>query len=143
MSAKDLKAFMRRFVEEWNKGKAAAMKIIDEGCAANIVYNSSSGEDIHGLKEYKRFFSEFYDAFPDQHVTVEDIVAEGDKVVTRYSLTGTHKGKYMGIPATNKKVTMSVIEINRLAGGKVIEEWVRLDTLGFMQQLGVIPTPKK
>jgi steroid delta-isomerase-like uncharacterized protein len=143
MSAKDLKAFIRRFVEEWNKGKAAAMKIIDGGCATNIVYYSSSGEDVHGLKDYKQFFGEFYDAFPDQHITLEDIVAEGDKVVTRYSLTGTHKGKYMGIPATNKKVMMSVIEIDRVAGGKVIEEWVRLDTLGFMQQLGVIPKSGK
>jgi steroid delta-isomerase-like uncharacterized protein len=144
MSTKDLKALMHRFVEEWNKGKAAAMKIIDEGCATNIVYNSSSGEDIlHGLKDYKQFFGEFFDAFPDQHITLEDIVAEGDKVVTRYSLTGTHKGKYGGIPATNKKVTMSVIEIDRVAGGKIIEEWVRFDTLGFMQQLGVVPAPKK
>jgi steroid delta-isomerase-like uncharacterized protein len=143
MSTKDLKAFMRRFVEEWNKGKAAAMKMIDEGCATNIVYNSSSGEDIHGLKDYKQFFGVFFDAFPDQHITLEDIVAEGDKVVTRYSLTGTHKGKYAGIPATNKKVKMSVIEIDRVAGGKIIEEWIRLDNLGFMQQLGVIPMPKK
>jgi steroid delta-isomerase-like uncharacterized protein len=143
MSTKDLKTLMRRFVEEWNKGKAAAMKIIDEECATNIVYNSSSREDIHGLKDYKQFMGEFYDAFPDQHITLEDIVAEGDKVVTRYSLTGTHKGKFVGIPATNKKVTMSVIEIDRVAGGKVIEEWVRYDTLGFMQQLGVVPKPKK
>jgi steroid delta-isomerase-like uncharacterized protein len=142
MSTKDLKAFMRRFVEEWNKGKAAAMKIIDEGCATNIVYNSGI-RDLHGLKDVEQFFGEFFDAFPDQHITLEDIVAEGDKVVTRYSLTGTHKGKYEGIPATNKKVTMSVIEIDRVAGGKIIEEWVRLDTLGLMQQLGVIPKPKK
>jgi steroid delta-isomerase-like uncharacterized protein len=143
MSTKDLKAFIRRFVEEWNKGKAAAMKIIDEGCAPNLVYHSGSGEDVHGLKAYKQFFGEFFDAFPDQHITLDDIVAEGDKVVTRYLLAGTHKGKYMGIPATSKKVTISVIEIDRVARGKIIEEWVKYDTLGFMQQLGVIPRPEK
>jgi steroid delta-isomerase-like uncharacterized protein len=143
MSTKDLKALLRRFIEEWNKGKTATMAIIDEICAPNLVYHGSSGEDAHGLKAYKQFMGEFYDAFPDNHITLDDIVAEGDKVVTRYSLTGTHKGKYAGIPATNKKVTMSVIEIDRVAGGKIIEEWLRFDTLGMMQQLGVVPTPKK
>jgi hypothetical protein len=143
MSAKDLKALMRRFIEVWNKGKAATMTMIDEICDPHLVYYSGSGEDVHGLKTYKQFMGEFYDAFPDTHITLDDIVAEGDKVVTRYLLAGTHKGKYMGIPATNKKVTISVIEIDRFASGKIIEEWVKYDTLGFMQQLGVIPKPEK
>jgi predicted ester cyclase len=87
--------------------------------------------------------SSWFDAFPDGHMTIDDLVVEGDKVVARYTLTGTHKGEFMGIPATNKKVTGWVIEIDRVAGGKCVEGWSRMDTLGLMQQLGVVPTPGK
>jgi steroid delta-isomerase-like uncharacterized protein len=143
MSTKDLKALGRRVVEESNKGKAAAMAIIDETTATNVVFHRGAGEDIRGLKDFKQFRSDFFDAFPDARLTIEDMVVEGDKGVMRYTLTGTHKREYMGIPATNKKVKLSVIGIERIAGGKVVEGWERFDTLGFMQQIGVIPTPKK
>jgi steroid delta-isomerase-like uncharacterized protein len=139
MSAKDLKAFTRRYVGEWNKGKAAAMAVIDEYFATDLVYHPAYGEDIHGIKGYKQTANEFFNAFPDHHITIDDIFVEGDKVASRYTLTGTHKGEFMGIPATNEKLTMWVISIDRVAGGKVVEIWERLDTLGFMQQLGVIP----
>jgi predicted ester cyclase len=86
---------------------------------------------------------EVFDAFPDTHMTIEDLIVEGDKVVGRYTMTGTHKGAYMGIPPTNKKLTMSVIEIDRFVGGKCVESWLKADTLGMMQQLGAIPTPGK
>ena len=71
------------------------------------------------------------------------MVAEGDKVAYRWTLTGTHKGEFEGIPPTNKKVTVWAISISRIAGGKIVEDWSRVDTLGLMQQLGVVPTPKK
>ena len=142
MSTKDLKELMRHFVEQWNKGKAAAMKAMDEFTATNVVFHGY-GEDIHGIKDYKKSMSEFYDAFPDNHMTINDMVVEGDKIVVRYTLSGTHKGEYMGIPATNKKVTGWVIEIDRIVGGKTVEGWMRFDTLSMMQQLGVIPTPEK
>jgi predicted ester cyclase len=143
MSTKDLKALERRFVNEFNKGKAAAMAVIDELIATNNVSHTASGMDIHGLKGIKQIFNDWFDAFPDYHMTIDDIVAEGDKAVIRLTWTGTHKGAYMGIPPTNKKVTMWGIEIDRLVGGKCVEAWARMDTLGFMQQLGVIPMPKK
>jgi hypothetical protein len=143
MSTKDLKALGRRLVNEFNKGKAAAMAVIDEMVATNFVYHSVTGEDIHGLKDYKQSMNELFNAFPDLHWTIDDLIVEGDKAAVRYTMTGTHKGEFMGIPATNKKVTMSVIGIGRIVGGKFVEEWDRMDTLGFMQQLGVIPTPKK
>jgi predicted ester cyclase len=143
MSAKDLKTLYRRSFEEWNKGKAAAMAVIDKDNATNVVYHRGTGEDIRGLKAVKQFMSEFYDAFPDFHVTIDDIVVEGDKAVVRYSYTGTHKDVLMGIPATNRKVTGWTVQIDRFAGGKVVEAWERFDTLGFMQQLGVVPMPKK
>jgi len=141
--AKDLKALWRHFVEEWNKGKTACMAVIDETCATNFVFHESTGEDIHGLKDFKKSMSEFFTAFPDNHITIGDMVVEGDKVAARYTLTGTHKGEFMGIPPTNKKVTMWAIEIDRIVGGKFVEGWIRFDTLGFMQQLGVIPKSGK
>ncbi len=87
--------------------------------------------------------SELYSAFPDIHLTIDDMVAEGDKVAVRITMTGTHKGEFMGIPPTNKKVTIWAINIYRIAGGKIVEELGKADTLGLMQQLGVVPTPKK
>jgi steroid delta-isomerase-like uncharacterized protein len=143
MSAEKNKALMRHFIEECNKGRAAAMAVMDETCATNLVFHSITGNDIHGLKEYKQFDNEVYDAFPDVHFTIDDMVVEGDKLAMRSTTTGTHKGAFMGIPATNKKVTLWGIEIVRIVGGKIVEGWERVDTLGLMQQLGAIPTPKK
>jgi len=143
MSAREIKALERRFVEEWNKGKAAAMAIIDETCAANIVYHGASGEEIRGLKGFKQSMNEFCSTFPDSHFTIEDMIVEGDKVAVRWTMTCTHQSEFAGIPPTNKKVTMWGIYIDRIAGGKFVEGWERFDTLGLMQQLGIVPTPAK
>jgi len=143
VSTKDLKLLVLHFAEECNKGKAAAMAVIDETIATNYILHNGFGKDIHGVDDLKKIMSALYDAFPDSHTTIEDIIIEGDKAVIRYTNIGTHKGQYMGIPATNKKVTLSVIDINRIASGKIVEAWERFDTLGMMQQLGIIPTPGK
>ena len=143
MSTKDLKALARHFLEEWSKGKAATMAAMDETCAPNIVFHNASGMDIPNLNALKQFVGVICDAFPDVHFTVDDIVAEGDKVVVRYTWTGTHTGSFMGIPPTNKKVTMWEIEIARVVGGKMVEVWSRSDNMGIMQQLGVISPPGK
>ena len=143
MSTKDLKAFERRFFKEWNKGKAATMKVIDETCASNVVWHSGNGPDIRGLKDYKKSMGDFFDAFPDNHLTIEDVIAEGDKATVRYTITGTHKGEYMGVPATNKKITLMAIEIDHIVGGKYVESWITYDTFSMMQQLGIIPEPEK
>jgi steroid delta-isomerase-like uncharacterized protein len=143
VSTKDLKAFDRRFFEEWNKGKAAAIKAMDETCATNIVWHDVTGRDIRGLNDFKKSMGEFFDAFPDNHFSIDDMIAEGGKVAVRYRITGTHKGEFMGIPATNKKITLWAIEIDRIDGGKFVEGWISFDTLGMMQQLGLAPTPGK
>ncbi|MGA3191530.1 MAG: ester cyclase [Candidatus Bathyarchaeia archaeon] len=143
MSAKEIKALERRLYEECNEGKEAALAVIDELYATDIVYHSSTGRDIHGIKDYKQHISEFYSAFPDLHFTIDDMVAEGDKVAVRLTGTGTNKGAFMGIPPTNKKITVWEIQIDRFAGGKFVEGWSRYDTLSLMQQLGLMPTPKK
>jgi steroid delta-isomerase-like uncharacterized protein len=141
MSAKNLKTLTRRFIGEWNKGKAAAMAVIDEMYATNFV--SHGDQDIRGIKNVKKSTSEEFSAFPDQHLTIDDMVVEGDKVAARITMTGTHKGEYMGAPPTNKKITIRAIAIERFADGKIVEEWGMTDTLGLMQQLGLVPTPKK
>ena len=81
----------------------------------------------------------FRTAFPDLQVTVDDLIAEGDKVVARITAKGTHKGEFMGTPATNKQISMQEIHICRIAGGKIVEHWGLEDSLGMMQQLGMIP----
>ena len=80
-------------------------------------------------------------AFPDFHHTVEDLVAEGDKVVPRLTLRGTHQGDFQGLPPTGKQVTFSGINVMRLEDGKIVEHWSIGDTLGMLQQLGAIPAP--
>jgi len=143
MSAEELKALGRHYIEELNKGKATALAAIDELYATDFVFHGGGGEETRGIENYKQSVIEFFNAFPDLHWTIDDIIVEGDKVVARFTLTGTHEGEFMGIPPTNRKVTMWVISIDRAVGGKFVEEWERMDTLGFMEQLGLVPTPKK
>jgi steroid delta-isomerase-like uncharacterized protein len=83
----------------------------------------------------------FMNAFPDSRVTIDDMIAEGDQVVTKKTFTGTHTGEFAGIPATGKPVTLQFVDIMRLRDGKIVEHWNCIDQLSFMQQLGVIPTP--
>ena len=80
-------------------------------------------------------------AFPDLHASVEDVIAEGDKVALRMVARGTHQGDFMGIPATGKKVSMAEMHILQFAGGKVSAHWGLTDQLGMMQQLGVVESP--
>jgi len=143
MSAKEIKALTRRFMEEYNKGKAAAMAALDKEYATDVVIHGVDGKDIRGLKNVKQSTNEEFSAFPDLHFTIDDMIVEGDKLAARYTVTGTHKGEYMGAPPTNKKITIRAITIDRFAGGKIVEEWGMYDTLSLMQQLGAVPTPKK
>ena len=132
----DNKAIIRRFVEEvQNQGNLAAL---DELLAANFVNHTAPPgvpADGEGLKQLTRIFRA---AFPDGAMTIEDMIAEGDRVVTRKTFRGTHSGELMGIPPTGKQVTIGLIDIVRLADGLVVESWNAADDLGMLQQLGVI-----
>ncbi len=134
---------MHRFLEEWNKGKAAALSVMDEIYDPDFVAHSSTGEDVRGINAVKKSMREEFNAFPDLHYVLDDMVVEGDKVAARHTMIGTHKGEFMGIPATNRKVTVRAISIDRIVGGKFVEEWGMFDTLGLLQQLGAIPMPQK
>ena len=119
------------------------MPAIDALFATDYVEHGGTGEDTHGIKEYKKSINDLFSAFPDVHFTIDDMVVEGDKVAVRFTFSGTHKGEFMGIPPTDKKWTVWGIFIDRVADGKFVESWVRYDTLGLMQQLGLVPTPEK
>jgi steroid delta-isomerase-like uncharacterized protein len=137
MSTQENKTLNRRLVEEgFSQGN---MAVLDELIADDCLDHSAPPGTPPGLEGVKQFFIMFRGAFPDLHYTVEDQVAEGDKVVTRNTWRGTHQGAFLGIPPTGKQVVVTGIDITRWAGGKAVEHWANQDTLGLMQQLGVIP----
>jgi steroid delta-isomerase-like uncharacterized protein len=143
MSAKETEALARSVLELFNKGKVVAMTGMDAIFTNDLIYHSGFGRDLSSLKDFKQYWGSIFDAFPDIHFNLDDIIIKEDKAVIRFTITGTHGGAFMGIPPTNKKVTMWAIEIQRNIGGKIMQTWQRFDTLGLMQQLGVVPTPKK
>jgi steroid delta-isomerase-like uncharacterized protein len=139
VSPKDNKALVRRFVDEVQSG--GNTDLIDKLCSAEFVNHSappSLPADREGIKILTAMFRE---AFPDSYFAVEDMIAEGDKVVTRKTFHGTHEGEFMGIPPTGRTVNVSHIDVVRISDGLVVERWSVGDDLGMMQQIGVIPQP--
>jgi steroid delta-isomerase-like uncharacterized protein len=132
------KAIARRVFEEvWNKGNLAAL---DEIYVADVVGHNAPPGQPPGIEGARQFIGMYLQAFPDTRMVVEDQVAEGDKVVTRWTATATHQGELMGMPPTGKSARVTGITINRLEGGKIVEEWGIFDQLGMLQQLGAIPS---
>ena len=111
---------------------------IDELYTPDFVWHEPD-QDIQGPEEARRFLGMYLSAFPDMRVSVEDVVAEGEKIVTRWTIRGTHQGEIEEFgPPTGKQVEIKGITIHRIEGGKIAEEWERYDNLGVMQQLGAI-----
>jgi steroid delta-isomerase-like uncharacterized protein len=139
MSAEENKAIVHRLAEEvWNKGNIDA---VYEIFATDFVGHIPGMPGIAGSEGVKQFIMGLRTAFPDINWAVEDDIAEGDKIATRYTVSGTHQGDLMGIAPTGKKVMYTAISINRFASGKIVEFWGLADMLGMMQQLGVVPAP--
>jgi len=140
MSTEQNKALIGRFIEElFNRGN---MSLADEMLAPDFVDREQLPPGIPNDREgVKVLTTMLRGAFPDFKATIDDILAEGDKVVVRMTWSGTHKGEFMGIPATGKRVSFGVIDIIRIAGGKLVEHWGQMDSMGMMQQLGAIPAP--
>ncbi len=134
------KAILRRFVEEIINQKK--LEVFDELVAPNVVAHHVPPGVPPDHQGWKSMVSMVLTAFPDMQATIEEMVAEGDKVAIRANLQGTHKGELMGIPATGKRVTFVATMIDRLSGGQVVEHWEEIDMLGLMQQLGVGPPPE-
>ena len=104
----------------------------------DVTYHSTDG-DFSGRDAMKEYISVYYDAFSNIGLSVEDVIAEGDKVVSRVTGSGTHTGELQGMPPTGKNISISGISIMRIADGKIAEEWEMYDIMGMMQQLGAIP----
>jgi steroid delta-isomerase-like uncharacterized protein len=138
MGAEDNKAVVRRWVELWNTQNVSA---VNEMVTSDYVRHDPNAPEVRGPEAEKQLVTMYLTAFPDLHLTIEDLIAEGDRVVGRYTVRGTHQGELLGIPPSNTRVTIMAVEIYRLAEGKIAEQWVIIDALGMMQQLGAIPTP--
>ena len=138
MSSESNKIVVRRFLEAFNAGNLAGVAAV---CAPNVVVHNSGAPDPLNLEGFRQLAGVFLAAFSGGKHTIEDLIAEGDKVVSRVTYRGTHTGDLMGIPPTYKSVTVSAMIIDQLADGKIVESWRLFDQMAMMQQLGVIPAP--
>ncbi len=138
MSAEDNKALVRRAYDAINQNDLDAL---DEMVDSDVTDHDPAPGQGPGLEGVKQYFSALHSAFPDVHMDVEDMIAEGDKVVARVSMSGTHQGEFMGIDPTGNRVTITGIDILRIVDGKVVGHWGNFDDLGMLQQLGVMEQP--
>lgn len=144
MLEEENKALIQRYFEEID---AAAQdwrgaSVLDEFVAADFVDHNPSPGFTPNLEGLKQAYEHFLAAGPDGYHVIEDMIAEGDKVMTRVSAYGTHTGELFGIAPTGKQVRMTGIAVHRIVNGKIVEHWSELDNLGLMQQLGVVPSPE-
>ncbi len=134
----DNKALVRRYYEEVLNGRD--LSVVAELFAPAFVSYTPSGRSVD-LAEYVRAIGVSHAALPNLHVTIEDQFAEGDRVVTRWSATGTHRGPFAGIAPTGKAITVTAMHIHRIADGKLAEHWEQFDLYGLLRQLGALPAP--
>jgi len=139
MSAETNKAVVQRVIEYFNskEHKAKYLDLYDANC---VLHGYPLGL-APGHAGVEQFYAGLWSAFPDGHLDVEDMVAEDDRVACRYTLRGTHTGGFMGVPATDRPVTVRGMTVLRFVDGKCVERWQSLDELGMLQQLGAIPMP--
>ena len=137
MSTEQNKSIVRRWIEEgWNKGNLA---VIDQVYDPAYMQHEPPPAMVDSSEALKHYVAAYLTAFPNLHFTIEDLIAEGDKVVWRFNSKATHSGPFMGIPATGKSITVTGIVIFRLENSRIVEGWVNIDALGLLQHIGVIP----
>jgi predicted ester cyclase len=137
------KAMVRRLIEEvQNRHNLAGIDTFFTPNFINHLEAPDLSAELTATERAKVAFSQLFTAFPDLHVTIEDQVAEGDKVVTHKIFHGTHQGTFMGVAPTGRQIAFAVIDILRLDTGKVVEHWAVQDRLALMQQLGILPAPE-
>ena len=145
MSANDTKDVVRRFYDElWNDRKLeVADEIVAADCVTHQLRSGGNGDDDAGVPRppelIKQHVAAWLAGFPDLHFTVEQILAEADRVVTHSRMRGTHTGAWLGLAPTGRTVSLPMIVIQRISAGKIAEDWVLVDSLGFYQQLGLLP----
>ena len=136
MSQENRDVVRRWFDEGFNRRNLALM---DQLFAPDYVWHGPS-QEITGRANIRQMVEGYLSAFPDAHVTSDEVLTDGDKVVTRFTFTGSHKGKLGGVAPTGRSVTIQCISINRIAGGQIAEEWESFDELGMMRQIGAFPS---
>jgi len=138
MSEEANKALVRRWFEEvWNQGRS---EVIDELLAEDGIIHGlvdAGGNPVRGLQAFHDFHDQFRGAFPDINISVEDAIAESDKVVTRCSVRGQHMGDSLGFKATNAPVKFDGVAIVRIQNGKIVEAWNHFDFMEMNRQLGL------
>jgi len=137
LSLEENKAIIRRWYEAENTKNLSS---IEDIVASDCVDHA---HQLKGVEEYKQYITVFSKGFPDFHETIEDIIAEGDKVWVRFTFTGTHTGEYRGLAPTGKKITAEIVDIFRIVDGKVVEWWEVADALNMSKQLGLIEYTEK
>jgi hypothetical protein len=134
------KAVIERFQDALNSADAELRsKAIDEFVEPDVVIRTPLPVEATGAQALKEVFGRLHQAFPDLQVTIEDLIAEDDKVVARNKVTGTHRGEYMGLPPTGKSITYNEIFVFRVVDGRIAETWGVVDVLSQLKQLGVVP----
>lgn len=128
------------FEEVWNQ---KSVERIDDLVATDYIHHDVLSPDQKGIEAYKQFVHLYRSAFPDIHFKIEDEIADGDKVVIRWTVTGTHNGDLPGLSRTGRRISVTGITIARLSDGKFVESWNNWDALGMMQQLGGVPGEAK
>lgn len=137
MTTEENKAVVRRLVEEVINNRN--LDLVDGLIAPNYEYHDPA-QPMRGPQGFKDLMTSYFTAFPDLQFAIEDMIAEGDKVVSRWTARGTHRGELMGIAPTGKLVTVTGIVISRIANGKFVDDWESLDALGMLEQIGAAPT---
>ena len=140
MSAEDNKTIVRRVYDEAiNNGNFI---VVNESFTDDYIYRSPGSPEFHGPDGFKQLVTTYRTAFPDLHIQLDELIVEGDTVVSRYTACGTQLGELMGVPPTGKYVTGTGVVISHFRGGKAADEWELIDIFGVMQQLAVIPMPE-
>jgi steroid delta-isomerase-like uncharacterized protein len=138
MSSEDSKAVVKRFRDALNAGDVEGAVAV---LAPNVVVHMQSAPEPLTRESFKQLGQFMLSAFTGGVATVDDMIVDGDMVVSRLTFRGTHTGALMGIPPTGKSVTIAETIIDRIAGGQIVESWRLFDQMAMMQQLGVLPTP--
>jgi steroid delta-isomerase-like uncharacterized protein len=134
----DNKALIRRWLADFSQNNLA---VIDELFDPNYTYFEPATPGGGTLDGFKHYMAALRQAYPDAQVTIQDQVAESDKVTTHFTVSGTHQGELMGIPASHRPVSFDVVAITQCDNGRFVKDWFMLDALGMLQQIGAVPAP--
>lgn len=139
MSTDANRELIGRYFALWNDPDLSRLDELDDLMAPDVVDHAADADDPAGVAGFRETFRRWRTAFPDFVATIDDQIAEGDRVVTRWTLRGTHRGAYAGVPPTGRAVTLPAVSIDRVADGKITDEWYFADHLALLRQLGVEP----